>query len=102
MRIENHGHTTETTDAGNIANRNVSQAALASQQEAQIAASQSPRDSTYESAVSALVAQVNQLADVRQEKVSALAQQVRQGTYDVSPSQTAEALLSEFTQKQAA
>lgn len=102
MRIENHGNPAENSDAGSITNRSVSETVSSPQQAVQIAARQATQDSTYQSAVSALVAQVNQLPEVRQEKVAALAQQLHQGTYDVSPSQTADALLSEATAAQAA
>jgi flagellar biosynthesis anti-sigma factor FlgM len=37
---------------------------------------------------------VNQLPEVRQDKVAALAQLIRSGNYAVTPEQTAEALLS--------
>jgi flagellar biosynthesis anti-sigma factor FlgM len=43
-----------------------------------------------------LTAQVNQLPDVRQERVAALANAVQNGTYQVSPEQTADAILSEL------
>ena len=44
----------------------------------------------------ALAAQVNQLPEVRQKRVAAIASAVREGTYRVSPEQTAEAILSEL------
>jgi len=44
--------------------------------------------------VLALAAAVNQLPDVRQDKVAALAQQVRGGTYSPQPEQSAAALMS--------
>jgi len=44
--------------------------------------------------VLALAAAVNQLPDIRQEKVAALAQQVRGGTYSPPPEQSAAALMS--------
>jgi flagellar biosynthesis anti-sigma factor FlgM len=43
-----------------------------------------------------LTAQVNQLPDVRQERVAALASAVQNGTYQVSPEQTADAMLAEL------
>jgi anti-sigma28 factor (negative regulator of flagellin synthesis) len=42
----------------------------------------------------ALTATLSQLPDVRQEKVAALAEMVRSGTYAVTPEQTAEALMA--------
>ncbi len=44
--------------------------------------------------VPALSAAVNQLPEIRQEKVAALAQQVSGGTYSPPPEQSAEALMS--------
>lgn len=46
--------------------------------------------------VQSLAAQVNSLPEIRQEKVSALGQAVRDGSYQVSPEQTAEAVMSEM------
>ncbi len=102
MRVENHGNTAETSDAGNIANRSVSQASSSSQQAVQIAARQATQDSTYQSVVSALVTQVNQQPEIRQEKVAALVQQLHAGTYDISPSQTADAVFADLAPRQAA
>jgi len=50
----------------------------------------------------ALAAQVNQLPEVRQEKVDALGLAIRQGSYDVSAEQTAEAMLGEMQSRFAA
>jgi len=52
--------------------------------------------------VQALTAAVSQLPEVRQEKVAALAQLVRSGTYSVTPQQTAEALISYMNLRPAA
>jgi flagellar biosynthesis anti-sigma factor FlgM len=46
--------------------------------------------------VSALAAKINDLPEVRQEKVAALADAIHSGNYNVSPEQTAEAMLSEM------
>jgi flagellar biosynthesis anti-sigma factor FlgM len=46
--------------------------------------------------VQALAAQVNELLEVRQEKVGALGRAVQSGNYQVTPEQTADALLSEL------
>ena len=48
------------------------------------------------SRAAALAALVNQQPEVRQEKVAAIAAALRQGSYQVSPEQTAEAILSEL------
>jgi flagellar biosynthesis anti-sigma factor FlgM len=42
-----------------------------------------------------LTAQVQQLPEIRQDRVTAIANAIRNGTYHVSPEQTAEAILSE-------
>ena len=52
--------------------------------------------STDQVRVQALVAQVNSLPEIRQEKVAALGRAVRDGSYKVSPQNTADALLSEL------
>jgi flagellar biosynthesis anti-sigma factor FlgM len=52
--------------------------------------------SSAHSRAAALTAQVNQLPEVRQDKVAAIATALRQGTYQVSPEQTAEAILSQL------
>ena len=44
----------------------------------------------------ALTAAVSQFPEVRQEKVAALAEQLRAGTYDLSPQKTAEAMLAQI------
>ena len=56
---------------------------------------------TYDRArVNALAAQVNALPEIRREKVAALQSAVKQGTYQVSPEQTAEALIAELRASQ--
>lgn len=46
--------------------------------------------------VQSLAAQVNNTPEIRQEKVAALGQVVRNGSYEVTPQQTAEAVVSEM------
>lgn len=46
--------------------------------------------------VNALAAQVNDLPEVRQDKVEALSAAIRNGSYDVTPQQTAEAMMSQM------
>jgi flagellar biosynthesis anti-sigma factor FlgM len=58
--------------------------------------------STDQARVQALAAQVNALPEIRQEKVAALGQAVRDGSYQVSPEQTADALISEMLSHSAA
>jgi flagellar biosynthesis anti-sigma factor FlgM len=52
--------------------------------------------------VQSLAAQVNALPETRQEKVGALGPAVRDGSYQVSPEQMAEALISEMLERPAA
>jgi anti-sigma28 factor (negative regulator of flagellin synthesis) len=52
--------------------------------------------------VQALAAQVNELPEIRQEKVAALGRAVQSGNYQVTPEQTADALLSELRTRPAA
>ena len=52
--------------------------------------------------VQSLAREVNRLPDVRQQKVEALSLAVRQGSYEVSPEQTADAMLLEMQERPAA
>jgi len=61
-------------------------------------ASDTAKLSTGQRAVQALAAKVNEVPEIRQERVAALAQAVRDGSYQVSPEQTAEALISHVMQ----
>ena len=56
-------------------------------------ASDTAKLSTGQSAVQALAAKVNEVPEVRQERVAALASAIRNGSYQVTPEQTAEALI---------
>ncbi|MFZ0284597.1 MAG: flagellar biosynthesis anti-sigma factor FlgM [Terriglobales bacterium] len=58
--------------------------------------------STDRSQLQTLSAAVLQLPEIRQDKVAALAGQLQKGSYQVSPQQTAEALLSALTAQHAA
>jgi flagellar biosynthesis anti-sigma factor FlgM len=46
--------------------------------------------------VQSLVSQANQAPEVRQEKVTALGLAIRQGNYNVTPEETAAAMLEDF------
>lgn len=52
--------------------------------------------STSKFSVAALTAAAGQFPDVRPEKVAALAERLRAGTYEVSAKHTAEAILSQW------
>ncbi len=58
--------------------------------------------SSNQLSAAALTAAVEQVPEVRQDKVAALGGQVRSGTYQVSAEQTAEAMISEMQVSQAA
>ena len=58
--------------------------------------------STDHFSAAALSAAVSQFPEVRQEKVAALAEQLRTGNYEVSAKQTAEAMVSQMRASQAA
>jgi flagellar biosynthesis anti-sigma factor FlgM len=99
MRIDlnaNVGQTLDAGQAGKTGSRAVSGAGSAEVQ----------ADSTQLSAdqvrVQALGTAVLHLPEIRQEKVEALAEQVRQGNYQVSAQQTAGALLNALTTNRAA
>jgi flagellar biosynthesis anti-sigma factor FlgM len=58
--------------------------------------------STDQVKVQALSTAVLQLPEIRQDRVAALAEQVQNGTYQVTAQQTAEALLTALTTNRAA
>src|SRR5579863_3358399 len=86
MRINSSGETPGASAAGDLASRNVAKAGSSSEAP-QLVQSNAAEYSSNQSQVQALIAQVNQLPEVRQQKVEALAQAVRQGKYDVQPQQ---------------
>jgi negative regulator of flagellin synthesis FlgM len=100
MRIDLNTKSTELPDANQVAK-------TASQSAPETASGKAPsidttRLSIAQGRVQALAAQVNKLPDVRQEKVAALGRAVQSGTYQVTPEQTADALLSELRTRPAA
>lgn len=56
----------------------------------------SAESSTQSLSAAALTAAVGQVPEVRQEKVAALAEQLRSGTYEVSAGRTAEAMVAQM------
>lgn len=58
--------------------------------------------STDQVRVQALAAQANAVPEIRQEKVAALGRALRDGSYQVSPEHTADALISELLSRSAA
>jgi flagellar biosynthesis anti-sigma factor FlgM len=99
MRVDlnaNVGQTADAGQAGKAGSRAVSDAGSAEVQ------ADSTRLSTDQVRVQALSTAVLQLPEIRQGKVEALAEQVRQGNYPVSAQQTAGALLNALTTNRAA
>jgi len=98
MRIDpNAGLTPAASGAASSANP---RSAAAGSSSATPAADQA--ELSYDQArVNALTAQVNALPEIRREKVAALQSAVKQGTYQVSPEQTAEAIVAELRVSQA-
>jgi len=58
--------------------------------------------STDQARVQSLLEQVNAVPEIRREKVAALGKAVREGTYQVEPEQTADALIDEMFSRSAA
>jgi len=58
--------------------------------------------STDQARVQSLLEQVNSVPEIRREKVAALGKAVRDGTYQVEPEQTADALIAEMFARSAA
>lgn len=56
----------------------------------------SAESSTQSLSAAALTAAVGQVPEVRQEKIAALAEQLRNGTYETSARQTAEAMVAQM------
>jgi flagellar biosynthesis anti-sigma factor FlgM len=99
MRIDPNARSAETPAAG--------QTAASNQRAAVAPAGAGPAGDTAQLSldqvrVQALAIQVNALPEVRQEKVAALGRAIRQGSYQVSPQQTADAMIAELLQRSAA
>jgi len=91
MRIHSDMHIPQAADSGAAA-RPAARTVAADNSGA--LASDSSKLSSAQANVPALAATVNQLPEIRREKVAALAQLVRNGTYSPRPEQAAEALMS--------
>jgi flagellar biosynthesis anti-sigma factor FlgM len=96
MRIDLNANVGQTPDAGPTGSRAVSGAGST------VPEADSAQLSTDQVKVQALSAAVLQLPEVRQEKVTALAEQLQKGSYQVSAQQTAEAVLNALTTNRAA
>jgi flagellar biosynthesis anti-sigma factor FlgM len=96
MRIDLNANIGQTPDAGPAGSRGISGVGSTAPE------ADSAQLSTDQAKLQALSAAVLQLPEVRQEKVTALAEQVQQGSYQVSAQQTAEALMNALTTNRAA
>ena len=99
MRIDVSGNVGQAADAGQ-AGKTGSRAALGGGNA--VVAADSTQLSTDQVKIHALSTAVLQLPEIRQDKVAALAEQVRKGAYQVGAQQTAEALLTALTTNRAA
>jgi len=90
MRIDLSTGTTQFSDSGGSDKARVQPGAATPELGSDVA-----KLSANYGRVPALSAAVEQVPEIRQEKVAALAQMVRGGTYNVSSEDTAEALLSQ-------
>jgi negative regulator of flagellin synthesis FlgM len=100
MRIDANNRLRETGDAGSAGQ--ASQRATSGAAGQSLLGNDTAELSTDQVRVQSLAAEVNQLPEVRQEKVAALSSAVREGTYNVSPEQTAEAMVAEMQSRFAA
>jgi flagellar biosynthesis anti-sigma factor FlgM len=100
MRIDPNARSTETQAAGQAAASN--QRATVTPASGEGLAGDTAQLSLDQARIQALATQVNALPEVRQEKVAALGRAVRQGSYQVSPQQTADAMIAELLQRSAA
>jgi len=99
MRINLSTGIPPTVDPGRSAKPGASSAGGINQAEL---ATDTAKLSTDGSRIAGLTAAVNELPEIRQERVAALSEQVRSGTYRVSPEQTAEAIISHMLGRPAA
>ncbi len=95
MRIDPNGRAQQAQDAGEANSPSARPTAATPSQSASL--TDTAQLSADQVRVQALSAQVNALPEIRQEKVAALGRAIRDGTYQVSPEQTAEAMLAEFS-----
>lgn len=99
MRIHSNINIPQTPDAGQPV-RSGARAASGTTSGALVA--DTTKLSSGQANVPALAAAVNQLPEIRQERVAALAQQVHGGTYTPQPERSAEALMSHMLLSSAA
>lgn len=98
MRIETNVGVGQTPDAGPGVKTSPSAVARGNA----VPSADRAQLSTDQATIQALSAAVLQLPEIRQEKVTALAEQVQKGSYAVPAKQTGEALLTALTTSRAA
>jgi flagellar biosynthesis anti-sigma factor FlgM len=94
MRIDSNPNSAGALSGANGASSD--SRSTASKNRSTTAASDRAELSREQSRVTALTSEVTGLPEVRQERVTALSAAIRDGSYDVSPEQTAEAMISEM------
>jgi flagellar biosynthesis anti-sigma factor FlgM len=101
MRIDLNAIIPEAPDPGQSA-KTASQAASGSTSAAGLAGGDTAQLSPDQGRVQQLASQVNQLPEIRQDKVAALQRAIQDGSYQVTPGQAAEALISAMQIRSAA
>jgi len=95
MRVDLNPITVDSAELGSAAQSNGSARAASQPSNPSPGASDTAVISNDQGRVQALAAQANAAPEVRQDKVEALRRGLADGSYEVSPMQTAEAMISE-------
>jgi negative regulator of flagellin synthesis FlgM len=93
MRIDLNAPTSEAPDPGQ-STKSASQVGSGSTKGAGLAGADTASLSQDQGKVQELASQVNQMPEIRQDKVAALKSAIQQGSYQVTSGQAAEALLA--------
>jgi flagellar biosynthesis anti-sigma factor FlgM len=96
MRINLNPGSPEALDGAKLASTSDARSTASPPSGDDLASSDTAELSLDHARIGALAAQVNNLPEIRQEKVAALATAIRNGTYDVSPEQTADAMVTDM------
>jgi len=100
MRIDLNALIPEAPDPGQSTKS--PQAAASNSNSDGLTGADSAQISQYQGRVQELASQVSQLPEIRQDKVAALQRAIQSGSYQVTPAQSAEALLSAIQIRSAA
>lgn len=95
MRIDSNSRAAEAQDLGQ-SSQSGARANAPAGGAGNALGSDTARLSTDQARVASLAAQVNNLPEVRQQKVEALRRVIGDGSYQVTPEQTADAILAEI------